>query len=400
MTLFLLVFFSLYGGLHWYAFVKARAALALGAGASLFLALFMAFMTAAPLLTRVTEKQGYEKSAQMLAYTGYIWMGVLFLFCSLSALVDLHRLLVAVGEAVLRRNLAGLHVSGRPAFLITLLITVLLSLYAYYAAGAIRLERVVLTSPKIPREAGTLTIAQISDVHLGLIVREERLRRILDVVKRADPDILVSTGDLVDGQIARLNGLAELLQEIRPPQGKFAITGNHEYYAGIGQALVFTRQAGFTLLRGEAVTGMINIAGVDDPAAKAFGLFSDVSEKALLSALPGEKFTLLLKHRPLVDRSAEGLFDLQLSGHTHKGQIFPFGLLTGAFYALKGTVQAGYAELSGKSRLYVSRGSGTWGPPLRFLAPPEVTLIELKHGAAGAPLWEGTPVRATPGRTP
>ncbi|MCC6345566.1 MAG: metallophosphoesterase [Nitrospirales bacterium] len=386
MAFFLLVFFSLYGGLHYYAFVKIRAAFFPGMGASLLLVLFLAFMTAAPLLIRIAEKQGYERSAQILACTGYTWMGGLFLFCSLSALLDLYRLVVSAGEHMLRRDFAGLQVPDRPAFLFPLFLSLLLSLYAHFEAGAIRMERVVLFSPKIPRETGRITIAQISDVHLGLIVREKRLRRILAVVKRANPDILVSTGDLVDGQIARLNGLTDLLQEIRPPQGKFAIVGNHEYYAGIDQALAFTRGAGFTLLKGEAATGTINIAGVDDPAAKAFGLFNDVSEKALLSALPREKFTLLLKHRPLVDRSAAGLFDLQLSGHTHRGQIFPFSLLTGAYYAVKGTVQAGYAELPGSSRLYVSRGSGTWGPPFRLLAPPEVTLIELVHGNAGNPL--------------
>ncbi|MBZ0155531.1 MAG: metallophosphoesterase [Alphaproteobacteria bacterium] len=387
MRLFLFVFFTLYGGLHVYAFIRARAAFAFGTGISLLLALFMAFMTAAPVLTRITEKQGYEKAAQILAYTGYTWMGVLFLFCSLSALIDLSRLLVAAGGYVLRKDLAGLYVPGRPAFLLSLSLSLLISLYGYLEAREIRMERIVLISPKIPEEAGTITIAQISDVHLGLIVREERLQRILALVKSANPDILVSTGDLVDGQIARLNGLAALLQEIRAPRGKFAVPGNHEYYAGIDQALAFTREAGFTILRGDAVTGVITLAGVDDPAAEAFGLFRDVPEKELLSALPREKFTVLLKHRPFVDRNAVGLFDLQLSGHTHKGQIFPFSLLTGAYYALKaGTIQAGYAELPGNSWLYVSRGAGTWGPPLRFLAPPEVTIIELVHGKRGAPL--------------
>jgi predicted MPP superfamily phosphohydrolase len=103
----------------------------------------------------------------------------------------------------------------------------------------------------------------------------------------------------------------------------------------------------------------------------------DVSETELLSKLPREKFTILLKHRPLVDREALGLFDLQLSGHTHKGQIFPFNLVTMLYYP----THAGFLRLEGDASLYISRGSGTWGPPIRFLSPPEVTIIDLLSGA-------------------
>lgn len=169
------------------------------------------------------------------------------------------------------------------------------------------------------------------------------------------------------------------MKAINPRYGKFAITGNHEFYAGIENARCFTENAGFTFLRGESVTvaGMINIAGVDDPAGRYYGL-KDISEKGVLSKLPRDKFTLLLKHRPTVDKDAVGLFDLQLSGHAHKGQIFPFSLITRIYY--RHTADAGHLKLMDNFYLYVSRGSGTWGPPIRFLAPPEVTVIELVHG--------------------
>jgi predicted MPP superfamily phosphohydrolase len=208
-----------------------------------------------------------------------------------------------------------------------------------------------------------------------MIVREARLAKILTEVKKADPDLFLSTGDLVDGQINNLVGLAELFLEIRPRFGKFAITGNHEFYAGLAHSLEFTRRAGFTPLRGESLTvgGLINLAGIDDPAGKGFGLYREASEKDLLSKLPREKFTILLKHRPEVERTALGFFDLQISGHTHKGQIFPFRLLTRIFYPYYG----GSFPISPQASLHVSRGSGTWGPPIRFLTPPEVTVYEL-----------------------
>ena len=212
-------------------------------------------------------------------------------------------------------------------------------------------------------------------MHLGLIVREDRLRKIIDVVEGSRPDILVSTGDLVDGQINEINGFSDLLNEINPVYGKFAVTGNHEFYAGLDQAIAFTEKAGFTLLRGEAVNinGVINIAGVDDRTAERYGLHSNSDEVKLLTSLDQGLFTLMLKHRPRVNTATLGLFDLQLSGHTHKGQIFPFSLITAMYFPQ----DSGFINLQDRSFLYVSRGTGTWGPPLRFLAPPEVTVIDI-----------------------
>ncbi|MBW1995833.1 MAG: metallophosphoesterase, partial [Deltaproteobacteria bacterium] len=216
---------------------------------------------------------------------------------------------------------------------------------------------------------------QISDVHIGLIVGENRLEKILDRVIAAEPDILISTGDLVDGQMDDVSTLTEMFRKIPAKMGKYAITGNHEFYAGLNRALKFTKNAGFTVLRGEAlsINGFLNIAGVDDMAGNSYGLTRNISEKALLSALDRDKFTLFLKHRPLLEKDATGLYDLQLSGHVHKGQIFPFSLVTMLFYP----EDAGMLALDNNAFLYVSRGCGTWGPPIRFLSPPEVTIIDL-----------------------
>jgi hypothetical protein len=196
-------------------------------------------------------------------------------------------------------------------------------------------------------------------------------------VRQAEPDLLVSTGDLLDGQIDNMMSSADLLRDIRPKYGKIAVTGNHEFFAGIEKALEFHQQAGFLVLRGEALTlaGLINIAGMDDSTGERFGLYKNINEKAMLAKLPKETFTLLLKHRPVLDTESLGLFDLQLSGHTHRGQIYPFVLLTRLVFPY----HSGYYDLPKDSRLYVNRGAGTWGPPIRFLSPPEVTVIDLIH---------------------
>jgi predicted MPP superfamily phosphohydrolase len=320
---------------------------------------------------------GFESMARLLAYIGYSWMGLLFLFFSTALLLDFYRLFLSVARLILPTDLSFLTLSPRHSFFISFFISIIITVYGSFEAVSIRQEYVIIRSPKIPSEVGRIRIAQISDVHLGLIVGKKRLERIIRKIKTANPDILVSTGDLLDGQADNLSGLADMLQKTATKYGKFAITGNHEFYAGLAHSIEFTEKAGFTILHGNGlnVSGLLNIAGVDDIAGKPYGLMKQVSEKAMLSKLPRDQFTLFLKHRPVMDNEARGLFDLQLSGHTHKGQIFPFSLITKLFFPN----QAGLLALEKNTHLYVSRGTGTWGPPIRFLAPPEVTVIDLVH---------------------
>ncbi|KJU85172.1 metallophosphoesterase, partial [Candidatus Magnetobacterium bavaricum] len=213
--------------------------------------------------------------------------------------------------------------------LLPLVVSLLLSVYAYFEALNVTTRHLVISHPKIPREVGSIKVVQVSDVHIGLIVRHDRLKRIFGVVGKEKPDVLVSTGDFVDSQLDNLDVLAAGISSIPARYGKFACLGNHEFYAGTAQSMRLTQGAGFTVLRGQGVTvgGVLNIAGVSD---YTFG--DEATEKEALSRLPKQNFTILLKHRPMVDKDNTGLFDLQLSGHTHKGQIFPFSILTWLHY--------------------------------------------------------------------
>lgn len=376
-SLFFTVFFLVYGGMHVYAFIKARSALSFGRYAGLALFACMLVMLLIPTLVRFAERNGHETSARILAFTGYSWMGFIFLFVSAALVIDLYRGALFAAIKIFSSDLSGAMPSPGAAFFLPLAVAFICTSYGYFEANNIRTERLIIKTPKISKEVSRLVIAQISDVHLGLIVREERLKKILDAVRRENPDILVATGDLIDGQLDHLNGLSNLFLEIKPRLGRYAITGNHEFYAGIQQGLEFIQKAGFRVLRDEAVSvgGVLSIAGVDDQAVKGFGPPRRVSEQEILSGLPHDRFTLFLKHRPIIDKQSIGLFDLQLSGHTHKGQIFPFSLLTRNRFPN----HAGAYPIGGNALLYVNRGSGTWGPPIRFLSPPEVTVIELVH---------------------
>ena len=382
MTLFLATFFLLYGLMHGYVLLKARAAFPFGPGAAVPVALVVSVLILAPVASRLLERQGAETAAGTLAWGGYLWLGFLFVWVVTLSAVDLYRGLVRVVGVAARADLSAVVPGARAAFLVPFALSAAITAWGVYEARDIRTERVVIETDRLPENVERVRVCQISDVHLGLIVREGRLARILDVVKREDPDLLVSTGDLVDGSLAGMPGLLEQFRGIRPALGKVAVTGNHEFYAGLEDALAFKKDAGFDVLRGEVrdAGGILTLAGVDDPAGRGFALKGRVDgERELLGGLSRDRFVLFLKHRPVVEEESLGLFDLQLSGHTHRGQIFPFNHVVDLYFPAK----SGLHDL-GHSHLYVSRGSGTWGPPIRFLAPPEVTVIEIvnrKHAA-------------------
>ena len=386
MTLFLITFLSLYGGMHLYAFARLRGAFSPGQPATAALAAWMLLMTVAPLAVRMAEGTGLEQTARLMAWTGYIWMGSIFILCAALATGDTLRTAARLSNRIFRTAIPG-YLTAAATCEIALVIALLASGYALYEARRIRTEQVTVTTDKLPPAVRSLRVVQISDVHVGLLFRESRLEPILQAVRAARPDILVSTGDLVDGRLSRedaishLDRMAAMIAAVPAKGGKFAVTGNHEYYAGLDKALEFTRRAGFTVLRNQSVAlpAGITISGVDDAAGRRRGLPAAAPpESEILRTLSSGQFQLLLKHRPLVAESGSNHFDLQLSGHVHKGQIFPFNLLVRLMFPIPcGTTMAGNG-----SAIHVSRGSGTWGPPMRLLAPPEVTVIDLINASS------------------
>jgi predicted MPP superfamily phosphohydrolase len=376
MTLFLLSFLILYGGMHLYMLVKVRCAFGISMWILIPLIIFMLIMVLSPLIIRVSERAGMEWLALPMAYAGYMWMGFLFLFFCGSFLLDLGRFFIYFIGLLSGKDLSRITSAHTVQFCVALSCAALITCYGFFEARHIGAEHIVIRTEKLPSGMESLRIAQISDLHLGLIVREELLTRVIDEVKKMNPHMLVVTGDLLDGQMDSLSGIASLFKEVEPRFGTFAVAGNHEFYAGIDNFTALAETAGLRVLRGEGLTvdHAITVAGIDDIAGGPYHLYRGVDEKELLSRLDRSRFVLLLKHRPVIDKDAVGLFDLQLSGHTHNGQIFPFKYVTKLFFFYT----TGYHRLGGGAHLYVSRGTGTWGPPIRFLSPPEVTLIELK----------------------
>lgn len=344
-----------------------------GAGYGACVRFFLLLMLVSPILIRFLEKLNIHSAAKIFAYLGYAWMGFLFLFCSISLVIDLCRFIASIIIYIINKKY--IFSSSPYYFYIPLILSMTICIYGYYEAKNIRVEKIAIKTNKIAKNIGKIKVIQISDIHLGFLVNYSRLNNIVEIIKKYDPDIIFSTGDLLDASTNNLQKCIELLKELKPKYGKYAVTGNHEYFAGIENSVALTEKAGFVLLRQECtnVQNIINIIGVDDSVGKYYGLNKDYINKEILLELPKGQFTILLKHRPEINEGDLGYFDLQLSGHTHKGQIFPFSIVISLFYPY----YYGMCNLEGNKYLYVNRGAGTWGPLIRFMAPPEITEIEV-----------------------
>lgn len=381
MSIFLISFVLLYGGIHAYAFFRVRQTFISKQPAAGILAVWMTLMTFAPLLVRLAENAGLDQAARLFAWPAYIWMGSIFIFCAVLTALDSVRIFVWLSHLFYKTSIPGF-LTAAITCEIALFLAIFASGYSLYEARNIRTDHNTVTTKKLPPTSPIIRIVQISDVHLGLLFHESRLEKVLQAVRTSHPDILVSTGDLVDGRlsrenvISRLDKMAAMINAVPTKFGKFAVNGNHEFYAGLDQAQEFTRKAGFTVLRNQSITlpNGIAISGIDDPAGQRMGLpVISPTETELLRSVPAHQFQLLLKHRPEIPAASDGHFDLQLSGHVHKGQIFPFNLLV----RLKFPIPCGTTTTQQLSKIHVSRGSGTWGPPMRLFAPPEVTIIDI-----------------------
>ena len=249
-------------------------------------------------------------------------------------------------------------------------------LYSLYEARAVRVHTYDLRTDRLPADVEKLRIVALSDLHLTRHMSVSRLDNAVALANAQQPDIVVLLGDTVDDFIEDRGDLAASLASLRARYGKFAIVGNHERYRGLEQGLRFLNKAGFTMLRGaHAEAGGITIAGVDDPVIRGRTTIPEA-----LAAAPSDGFVLLLAHRPETPPEAAGRFDLQLSGHTHAGQVWPVRYLT---WLVHGHAQ-GFTQLHDgatpplrRSLLYLSNGTGYWGPPVRFLAPPEIAVFDL-----------------------
>ena len=316
--------------------------------------------------------------------TGLAWSGMLAmgLFSSLFVFTLLRDLLLATGALVafVQPGLLPLQsVAGPTAWLVLAAAAVATALGAWNARRTAAVVQVDVPIAGLPPALDGFTIAQISDIHVGPTIRGAYVQAIVDRVNRLQADMVAVTGDLVDGSVAELSLHVAPLANLASRHGTFFVTGNHEYYSGAPAWIAELRRHGLRVLLNEHVVlrhdgSALIVAGVTDATAHHFdpAQRSDAAA-ALAGAPPGAGMRLLLAHQPrsALQAAAAG-FDLQLSGHTHGGQFWPWSL----FVRFQQPFTAGLHRLK-KLWVYTSRGTGYWGPPKRFFAPSEITHLRL-----------------------
>ena len=325
-------------------------------------------------------------SAGMMGYAedvGFVWIGFIMITLLCFVVADMAALGLKVTslftDAPFTRSLQG---SRRVC--LALLAGVLLSLYATYEAQGIKVRHYTIETDRLPAGQDRLRIAMLTDLHISDFIGPRMLNQIAALVKTEQPDMLVVVGDIVDSDVSKNVESAEILAGISAPAGKFAVTGNHEAYRGLEQSITFIERSDLKLLRNEMVNaGGITVAGIDDiTVTEHYG--GEPDPAPLLKGYSGENFVLLLKHRPTGMNEAKGLFDLQLSGHTHGGQIWPGKYIV---KMLHDDLPQGLTEFEKKNgrqgKIIISNGTGFWGPPMRLFTPPEIIIINLVNEHQG-----------------
>jgi hypothetical protein len=380
MLIFFAVITLVVGGIHYYLWSRLIRAPELGAlwqrrGGFIFVGLALLTplgMTASMFLPK--------PAASIAAWAAYVWMGVSVLL-----------LFPLLGSELVRVVIRGYGaISSAPAdperrLAISRGIAGIVSIAALGGAGTgmvSALGQVALRAVRVPlrRLSPSMSgfrIAQLTDLHIGPTLGKDWLKDVVARTNSANPDMIVITGDLVDGSVEALRDATSPLADLSAKHGVFFVTGNHEYYSGADEWIAELTRLGIRVLRNEhvAIGGEdgFDLAGVDDWSSKRFGNGHGPDLTRALAGRDPARELVLLAHQPkqIHEAAANGV-GLQLSGHTHGGQIFPWGL----FVRLDQPYVSGLDQHL-DTMIYVSRGTGFWGPPMRVGAPSEIALLEL-----------------------
>ncbi|MDX3091357.1 metallophosphoesterase [Streptomyces griseoaurantiacus] len=235
-----------------------------------------------------------------------------------------------------------------------------------------RVKRITVPLAKLPRAAHGFRIAVVSDIHLGPVLGRGFAQRVVDTVNATQPDLIAVVGDLVDGSVEDLGPAAAPLAGLRARHGSYFVTGNHEYFSGAAQWVEQVRELGLhPLENARTELPAFDLAGVNDLQGESEGQGPDFARA--LGDRDTSRAVVLMAHQPAqIHEAVRHGVDLQLSGHTHGGQLFP-----GNFVAEAANPTVAGLDTYGDTRLYVTRGAGAWGPPTRVGAPSDITVVEL-----------------------
>ncbi|MET0858243.1 MAG: metallophosphoesterase [Telluria sp.] len=359
--------------LHIYIGMRLVPAMALGAGGTAIAIILLAASTLLVPTGLFASSLKRARWTEHLTWAGLLAMGLFSSLLVLTVLRDVALLAMAVFGG------AGTGIERASAFgvpLLALLVTLVGLVNARRVAQVVDVD---VPIAGLPAAFHGYTIVQISDIHVGPTIKHGYLNAIVTRVNALQPDAIAITGDLVDGSVKRLGLHTAPLERLSARDGTFFVTGNHEYYSGANEWIAEMRRLGLTVLMNQHVVreregDALMIAGVADFTAHHFDESHRSDPQAAAAGAPANvKVKVLLAHQPRsAVAAADAGFDLQLSGHTHGGQFFPWNL----FVPLQQPYTAGLNRLR-MLWVYTSRGTGYWGPPKRFGAPSEITRVRL-----------------------
>ena len=319
--------------------------------------------------------------AQPVAGAAFVWRGVLFYLLVILLAVEL----VRFGAGRLRRGPEVIDPGRRQILAQATAITAgtaaagLSGVALRSGLAEVEVVEVGVKLERLPPALSGLTLVQLSDVHVGPTIGRRFMDGIVEKANGLRPDAVVITGDLVDGNVAALREHVEPLGRLAARYGVYFVTGNHEYYSGAVEWEAELKRLGIRVLRNERVRlgdagASLDLAGVDDYRARGMAPGHGSDAAPIIAGRDPERELILLAHQPKSIVEAEKMgAGLQISGHTHGGQLFPFNFAVG----LVEPYVAGLERHDERTQIYVSRGTGYWGPPMRMLAPAEITKIVL-----------------------
>jgi predicted MPP superfamily phosphohydrolase len=371
---FFSIVFAIYGLINYYIYARLNAAIPSDSWfAPVFLPLFL-FVALSYFAGQYLESKSSSFASDLLSWIGAFWLGAMTWFFLAAVLLDLVRLFNYLIPFLPRgiyehpiesKAMLGEVISG---------IIFLAMFLGFLNARNIRVKPLSISIDK--PGTSSLRIAAISDMHMGSLIGRRMVRQMVRKINSIEPDIVLMLGDQVDGNphpVMQLDLGLELLK-IKSKHGVYAITGNHEYIGNAETSCTYLEAHGVKMLR-DAVTEVagVYLVGREDRAAKQFAHLERKPLADLLATLDRSKPTILMDHTPFhLEEAEENGVDLQLSGHTHHAQIWPWNYITQRVYE----VSWGYKK-KGKTHVYVSCGSGTWGPPIRIGNTPEIMDINV-----------------------
>jgi len=380
-TQIFIIFFSivivLYGLVNTYIYIRGLQAISHNSPLRVWFTVIFWFLAASYLAARLIERIALSWLSDGLVWIGSFWMGAMAYFFVILLAIDLLRLvnyLIPFFPDFLTRNL---QYTKKVTALIVIGAVFLTVVGAHINSVLPRIQALeLMIQKKSPLKE--LNIAVISDVHLGTIICNSHFMRIVDKINSLNPDIVLFAGDLVDEDIEPVirQNLGETLRQIKSKYGIYGVTGNHEYIGGVEPACKYLTEHGVIMLRDSVVQidGAFTLVGREDVSIVQFDRKKRRSLGDLIKDVDKTLPIILMDHQPLrLNDAVDNGIDLQLSGHTHHGQLWPFNYITEAVYE----ISWGYKKKR-DTHFYVSCGVGTWGPPMRTGNRPEIVNVKLK----------------------